>query len=285
MFAAGSTGQLCDIEIKFLVSSIDVQIPCYPYANMTSDKFSLKWKNFQENIANTFHGLRQDLDFSDVTLVCEEVTQFKAHRVILSACSPFFSSVLKRNKNSQPLIYMRDVKSNVLMAILDFIYHGEANIQQADLESFLGLAEELQLKGLAGTGEERQEEKNIAKLHKDTLPKHEISHHKELTATNYESVDKISQASHDNQLVVPKVVYASKNLEFEAKIASMMESLDDEEYKWRCTVCGQSGKTKQATSRHVESHIEGFSHPCNLCGKTSRTSKGLSNHISLYHRN
>ena len=113
---------------------------------MTStEKLCLKWNDFQENIVNSFCGSREDLDFSDVTLVCEEDKQIEDHRVILSACSPFFSSVLKSNKHSHPMIYMRGLKFKNLVAIIDFIYLGEANIYQEDLDGFLALAEEIQL--------------------------------------------------------------------------------------------------------------------------------------------
>ena len=118
---------------------------------MSVEKFCLKWNDFQENIASSYKDLREDLDFSDVTLICEEDEQIQDHRVILSACSPFFSSVLRRNKHSHPMIYMRGLKSKDLVAIVDFIYHGEANIYQEDLDGFLALAGDLQLKGLAGS--------------------------------------------------------------------------------------------------------------------------------------
>ena len=115
----------------------------------SSEKFCLKWNDFQQNIVSSYHDLRKDSHFCDVTLVCEEDQQIEAHRIILTACSPFFSTVLKRNKHSHPMIYMRGLKAKDLEAILDFIYHGEANIYQEDLDGFLALAEELQLKGLA----------------------------------------------------------------------------------------------------------------------------------------
>ena len=117
---------------------------------MTSsiDKFCLKWNDFEQNIVSSYSDLRKEADFSDVTLVCEGDQQIEAHRVILTACSPFFSTVLKRNKHSHPMIYMRGITTKDLSAIVDFIYHGEANINQEDLEAFLALAEELQLKGL-----------------------------------------------------------------------------------------------------------------------------------------
>ena len=120
-----------------------------------SEKLCLKWNDFQQNIVGSYHDLRKDSDFCDVTLVYEEDQQIEAHRIILSACSPFFSTLLKRNKHPHPMIYMRGLKNKDLVAILDFIYHGEANIYQEDLDGFLALAEELQLKGLAGAQDDR----------------------------------------------------------------------------------------------------------------------------------
>lgn len=114
------------------------------------EKFCLKWNDFQKNITTSYKELRESADFSDVTLVCEEEHQVEAHRFILSASSPFFMNILKKNDHSHPLIYMRGLKAKDLTAIVDFIYHGEANILQDDLDDFLALAEELQLKGLAG---------------------------------------------------------------------------------------------------------------------------------------
>ena len=71
----------------------------------------------------------------------------EANKVILAISSPFFQKLLKRNKHPHPLIYMRGVKSIDLLAIVDFLYFGETNVYQENLESFLVLAEELQLKG------------------------------------------------------------------------------------------------------------------------------------------
>ena len=122
-----------------------------------SDKFCLKWNDFQQNIVSAYQDLRKESDFSEVTLVCEEDYHIEAHRIILTACSPFFQTVLKRNKHSHPMIYMRGLKAKVLAAIVDFIYHGEANIYQEDLDGFLALAEELQLKGLAGSQKVNQD--------------------------------------------------------------------------------------------------------------------------------
>ena len=111
------------------------------------EKFCLKWNEFESNVSTAFRELRDDKDFFDVTLACEG-NQVEAHKVILSACSPFFRSVLKRNPHSHPLLYLKGIKYEDVLAILNFMYNGEVNIAQDGLNSFLAVGEELQVKGL-----------------------------------------------------------------------------------------------------------------------------------------
>ena len=116
---------------------------------MANEKFCLRWTEFESNISVAFRELREEKDFFDVTLVCNE-DQIQAHKVILSACSPFFRSILKRNPHAHPLIYLKGVKLNNLQSVLDFMYRGEANVAHEELNSFLAVAEELKVKGLTG---------------------------------------------------------------------------------------------------------------------------------------
>merc|ERR1719187_980249 len=123
---------------------------------MGEEKLCLKWNDFQENAISAFGTLREDREFADVTLACEDGQQVEAHKVILASSSPFFLNLLKRNKHPHPLIYMRGLKSEDLVAMIDFLYFGEANVYQENLDSFLAVAEELQLKGLMGSGAEKE---------------------------------------------------------------------------------------------------------------------------------
>ena len=70
-----------------------------------SEKLCLKWNDFQENANTAFGSLREDAEFADVTLACEDGQQIEAHKVILAASSPFFQNLLNRNRHPQPLIY------------------------------------------------------------------------------------------------------------------------------------------------------------------------------------
>ena len=114
---------------------------------VSSEKFCLKWNDFESNISTAFQELRDDKDFFDVTLACED-DQVEAHKVILSACSPFFRSVLKKNKHQHPLLYLKGVRFADLLSVLNFMYQGEVNVAQNDLNTFLAIAEDLKVKGL-----------------------------------------------------------------------------------------------------------------------------------------
>ena len=115
-----------------------------------SEKLCLQWNDFKENVNSVFGRLRNDKEFADVTLACEDGQQVEAHKVILAASSPFFEKILQKNKHPHPLIYLRGFQSQDLLAILDFLYFGEANVFQESFDSFLAIAEELKLKGFTG---------------------------------------------------------------------------------------------------------------------------------------
>ena len=111
---------------------------------------NIRSADFKDNAKLILGDLRHSNDFSDVTLVCEDGRQVEAHKVILASSSPFFKNLLARNKHSHPLVFMRRVTSEVLLAILDFVYLGETSLPEQGLDFFLALAQELQLKGLSG---------------------------------------------------------------------------------------------------------------------------------------
>ena len=108
-----------------------------------ADKLCLDWSGFKENLVTTFSN---DADFTDVTLACEDGTQLMGHRLVLAASSSFFENILRRNRHVHPLILKRRVKSDDLVALLDFLYFGRASVRQGH---FLKISEELGVKGLS----------------------------------------------------------------------------------------------------------------------------------------
>ena len=117
---------------------------------MNSEKFCLLWNDFETNISTAIQELRDDKDFFDITLACDD-EQIQAHKMILSACSPFFKNILRRNPHQHPLLDLKGVKFNELQSVLNLMYHEEVNVAQEDLNSFLSVAEDLRVKGLTQT--------------------------------------------------------------------------------------------------------------------------------------
>ena len=113
----------------------------------SNEKFCLRWNDFEANISSAFRDLKDEKDFSDVTLACAD-GQIEAHKVILAASSTFFKRILKKNPHKHPLIYLKGIKLSEVEGVLNFIYHGEVSVDEAELNSFLQVAEELEVKGL-----------------------------------------------------------------------------------------------------------------------------------------
>ena len=180
----------------------------------SSDKLCLQWNDFKENITSSFRELRGDREFTDVTLACEDGQQIEAHKVVLVSTSPFFRELLKRNRHPHPLLYMRGLRSEDLTAILDFLYQGEANVCQENLDAFLAIAEKLKLQGLAGQQspreafEEHETRKEVFQKSNGDVNNHE---------PNINSEEEVSTA-----LAIPNQVSGDLQA-WDEKVKSMME--------------------------------------------------------------
>ena len=90
-----------------------------------SEKFSLKWHDYQSNWTQSLSELRNDQESADITLISEDKVKFPAHKILLSSCSKTFKFILKDNFYANQLLYLSGVSSVNLGYILDFLYHGE----------------------------------------------------------------------------------------------------------------------------------------------------------------
>ena len=215
-------------------------------------------------------------DFTDVTLACEDL-QFEAHKLILSTYSPFFRTLLKKsNKHQHPLLYMRGLKARELEAVLDFIYQGKTNIFQEDLEGFLLIAEELQLKGLVGNEEEPftgyQDAKMKVKTLSENVTKEETKHNK-YNHREFENSGALVSTGSTVPMAIDKDV---------ARIVD--EMIVKQDNFWNCTVCQFKSTNRSHLKEHVETHIEGLEYPCNNCGKIMRSSAAYRVHLRKFHK-
>merc|ERR1740129_184829 len=128
-------------------------------------KLSLKWADFLPNLHKSFKNLRKEEDFFDVTLVGEDFKYVTAHKVVLSSSSEYFKMLFSNNKKyfqSHALICLEGLTRSDLNNVLDYIYNGELQIYQHDLDRFLGIAERFKLQGLIGGDHYNDEEDSKA---------------------------------------------------------------------------------------------------------------------------
>ena len=268
-----------------------------------SEKFVLKWNDYQSNWNNYLSQLRNDTDFSDVTLITDDKVKFLAHKVVLSPCSRMFKFILKENNNAKPLLYLGGVGSVNLELILDYIYYGEVNLVQDQLDSFLECAQKLEILGLI----------NSQEAHHENINKHCSAETKQLIEMDNINVKVVTRkftkpqktdVDGEKSTAEDKAKQSSKmeniNVEvftrqFERPQTSAVDMIDDtmltseqeikefwldkvkELYKKidgvnTCMVCDYTDRTHNTSNirRHVEKHIDGLSYSCNLCNKNFR---------------
>ena len=159
-----------------------------------------------------------------------------------------------------------------------------ANIYQEDLDGFLAVADELQLKGLAGS------ENETLDAIPEPIKKPLIGKHKRGNITKQENINNEFQSKKTLNCLVPMSVGKTPLTvdpsveDYKTKVDSLLEG--DTEGEYRCTVCGKTNNGEQAKKvirQHIETHLEGVSHPCDQCEKVTRTTHGLRLHVQKHH--
>jgi len=117
---------------------------------MKAEKFNLTWRDFENCTSNSFRGFMSRQEFVDVTLMCDDNNQIRAHKVLLSACSEFFKNILVKTSHQQhTVVYIDNVTHQELQNIISFMYFGETTITQEEFTNFMRAAQKLQIKGLS----------------------------------------------------------------------------------------------------------------------------------------
>uniref|UniRef100_A0A182J655 Uncharacterized protein n=1 Tax=Anopheles atroparvus TaxID=41427 RepID=A0A182J655_ANOAO len=121
---------------------------------MSSQRFCLRWNNHQTNLLSVFDQLLHDETFIDVTLAVEG-QHLKAHKMVLSACSPYFQQLFVNHPERHPIVILRDIPYKDMKCLLDFMYRGEVSVDQDRLAAFLRVAESLKIKGLTEVNDDK----------------------------------------------------------------------------------------------------------------------------------
>ena len=263
-----------------------------------SEKLCLQWNDFQENLNSSFKQLRNDEELSDVTLVSDDEGFVGAHKVVLALSSPFFMNLLKRSKNSHPFVFLRGVKKDALLAMLDFLYKGETNVFQDDLEQFLSLAEDFQLNSLIVTGSDQgQKNKDLdisssTKLHSTptSMGDRNINCEKEAKSIKVEGEPRLYNESSSEMRLANNQLDSMEPKQLDEQIKSMIENTgrnmtvgNTKRKVLICKVCGKEGQLGHIRSHIEANHIVGVAHTCGSCGKTFRAREKLRLHKRKHH--
>ncbi len=111
------------------------------------EHYSLRWNNHQNHILRAFDTLLQSKTLVDVTLVCSDTSIF-AHKVVLSACSPFFERIFAETPCKHPVIVLKDFNGSTIRTIVGFMYRGHISVRQEKLKALMQAGQSLQVRGL-----------------------------------------------------------------------------------------------------------------------------------------
>ena len=183
---------------------------------------------------------------------------------------------------------MRGINFKDLLAILDFLYRGEANVVQDNLDSFLAIAEELQLKGMMAKTDNRVEDLAVEEKAPQYLPHFDVGTKLPKTSFKRETSDNRNIRTEDNTAVAISSNFSGDVDQLEEMVKSMMEKSENKYANGRhladrCKMCGKEGMGS-AIKDHIEAnHIQGIALPCNICGKTFRSRTALRLHKARNH--
>ena len=266
----------------------------------------LTWNNFSQTTISTFKDLGTSKDFSDVTLACGDGQQVESHKVVLSASSPVFRSILINTSHTHPYIYMKGMDKEELDLLIQFMYFGEVMVQKDHLEKFLECATELKIAGLATNNEKNGGNRGISETNREGgLVKFE---------QNPEIQDSVCQEcqktfstpanlkSH-NTSMHERVEHSCPICKFKSNFSGNLKkhmrqihtedsnysdfeetSLKEEESTNSCDQCGIENKSGKALMKHRQEEHPGKMFSCNVCGKELSTNSNLKSHKKSIHQ-
>ena len=274
---------------------------------MDLNKYLFSWTNFDSSRSKRYKYMREDHNFTDVTLVCNDDNEIKAHKLILSSFSPLLKKMFENNPHPQPLVFLRGVEKNDLNAILDFIYTGEASVEQENFNSFLETAIDLEIEELSSFSSESSNSEirlgftqnkvsnaNKNKINNDTekllevnVSEDQVEEEKfiineEFESGNFIAVNEKVKSHFETNLVT------KENCDFEyvnkVTCPSYFQKISADPSLFECDNC----EYKSCTANLMEHHLNETRHTsvrfkCKFCEEKTLKLKTLFKHIENYH--
>ena len=246
-----------------------------------SEKFFLKWNDFHSNISQSFSMLRKEDYLYDVTLTGDDHKHVRAHKLVLSAASEYFSNIFRQNSDNSNIIICFDGVNVVdIENALNYMYNGEIQIYQDDLDRFLSVAQKLKLKGLLGGDSDYVDEKR-------NIP-NDSTEVDNMSIKEMEYTEKLKMKVKANIPWQPRNVTNSISTIENCNISNVGEQVNSMlektvDGKFMCKVCGKISNIVTNMRNHIEIHIEGLLFSCQECEKTFKSKRALNHHKVTFH--
>jgi len=222
---------------------------------------NVKCDNFPIIASESFSALRKEEDFFDVTLVTDDEQEILAHKLILSASSLFFKRILKKSKQSHPMICLEGISSSELQKILNYIYIGEVEIFRNDIQRFFHISKRLKLQGLF----EKNYDNFLKMPSSGSIKSEHVTSVSDLQPHD-EKKSKLRQQDSVEALLEP----VKNEKELDNRIEKLI--VQKTSGRFNCRVCLKQAKVRANMDEHVETHFN-LEFKCEDCDNVSNTRK------------
>merc|ERR1739838_1184053 len=222
---------------------------------MHPEKYSLTWHSYSDHLKSMMKELMMNEDFADVTLVTEDKKQIKANASILSACSPVFKDILKNEKNSNQIMYLRGIQFPEMESIMQFIYLGEATFYEERMDEFLAVAKLLEIKEICNA-----ETESCSEADDEPSPNDQEKSTEMVEEPNFISHQMKTQTSQERR---KRVVGVNGTYE--------------------CDECHKTYSHRKGLNAHKQSAHQGVKYVCDQCDYQATEKSNLTRHIQSKH--
>ena len=164
---------------------------------MENTEIDLKWNTFRDHLGDMLHMMIKSNEYTDVTLVCDGMKQIKARKIVLTACSPVFRHIIKNNPHPFPMIYLRGVSFEILNSLIKFMYLGESSISKNEIDNFLKIASDFQIKELMSNGNFVMRSSNIENITNSKIEEVDVNDDDSL---NKDSAHEVNQGTSNENI-------------------------------------------------------------------------------------
>ena len=236
---------------------------------MKQEKQCLTWHTYPDYLREIMQEMMTSEAFADVTMVTDDKRIIKAHRSILSTCSPVFKEIFQMEASQHSVIYLSGIQYSEMESIMQFLYLGEARFREDRVNELLSVSKNLEIEGLSS-----EIDKTMVNLKEH---RNEFSNHFSVQVNT-----KISR-KHDDASVESEKVFQQVGNDSGTRIKSEIDAISSGKSYLECIECQRVFNSQPALMYHKKSRHEGLKYKCDQCDHHVTSQSTLKRHIQSKH--